>query len=306
MNTRYYLSALALGPLLFAAGCRLPSHRDFTLSFSDIVHAHQDQKEAAPLFAELGGDDGFFQVVHYLYRWQLDENDFKRRDPAFQRQLWIRRLQTVTDENDNSRFMEVVFPAVGVTVTLKKTDYRIPELKLDVKSNGYRIVRISREPRSVSEDHDYVRLEFDTDALYARLFQERSQAQQPSDDLLARMKDSVARQVAELPLPAARKSENTVYFAPVHSVSNEIWAYWEEGKLLFRFTSDIDLNNPAVWAQDTLAVSIYDTVSQTVVSHEEKPGDDGFITRDQVGRALYNCIVLGRKSMIPTAQGRQE
>ena len=297
---------LALLSVVLAAGCRLPSQRDFTLSFSDIVHAHQDQKGAAPLFAELGGDDGFFQVVHYLYRWQLDENDFQRRDPAFRRQLWIRRLQTVTDENDNSRFMEVVFPAVGVTVTLKKTDYRIPELKLDVKSNGYRIVRISREPRSVSEDRDYLRFEFDADALNARLFQERSQAQFPGDELLDRMKDGVARQVAELALPAARKSENTVYFAPVHSVANEIWAYWEEGKLLFRFTSDIDLNNPAVWAQDTLCVSIYDTVSQTVVSHEEKPGDGSFITRDQVGRALYNCIVLGRKSMIPTAQVRQE
>jgi len=281
-------------------------HTDIKLSLSEIVHAHQDQKEAASLFAELGGDDGFFELVHYLYRWDLDESDFRRRDLALQRQFWLRRLQVVTDENDNSRFMEAVFPAVGVTVTLKKTDYRIPELKLDVKSKGYRVVRISREPRSVSEASDYARLEFDTGALYGRLFQERFRAEFPSEEFLGRLRVSVAKQVAELALPMARPSVYTVYFAPVHAVSNEMWAYWEEGKLLFHFTSDIDLYNPAVWDHDTLGVSIYDTVEQTVVSHEEKPGDDRFITRDQVGRALYNCIVLGKKSLIPAMKDRQE
>ena len=299
MKKRFLRLTLVSASVIFIAGCRLPSAQDYTLNFSGIVHAHADQKEAAPLFAELGGDDGFFQVAHYLYRWYLDENDFGRRDLAFQRQLWIRRLQTVTDENDKSRFMEVVFPAVGVTVTLKKTDYRIPELKLDVRSDGYRIVRISRDTRTAADAHDYVRLAFDSAALNTRLFQARSQAQFPSDELLARMKEAVAKQVVELALPVASQSENTLYFAPIHTVTNEIWAYWEEGKLLFRFTSDIDLGNPSLGSPDTLGVALYDTVSQTVVSHEEKPGDDSFITRDQVGRALYNCIVLGRKATVP-------
>ncbi len=302
MKTRFCLPALAAVYVLFATGCRLPTQRDFTLNFSGIVRSHPDQKGAAPLFAELGGDDGFFQVVHYLYRWYLDENDFRQNDPAFQRQLWIRRLQTVMDENDNSRFMEVVFPAVGVTVTLKKTDYRIPERKLDVKSDGYRIVRISRDTRSAADAADYLRFEFEPEALYTRLFEARSQAQFPSDELLARMKEEVAKQVADLALPIERQKEYTLYYAPVHAVANEIWAYWEEGKLLFRFTSDLDLNNPAVWSLDTLNVAIYDTVNQTVVSHEEKPGDNSFITRAQVGRALYNCIVLGRKATVPSVR----
>ena len=297
MKTRLLFRTFALGVALLASGCHMTPPRDFTTLFG-TVHAGQDQKAAAALFAELGGDDGFFQIVHYLYRWYLDENDFKRRDRAFERQLWIRQVQVATDESDKSRFMEVVFPAVGVTVTLKKTDYRIPELKLDVKGNGYRIVRISRESRNASEADGYIRLGFDVDVLEARLFRERSQATYPGDELLARMKESVSKEVAALALPAARRSEYTVYFAPVHTVANEIWAYWEEGKMLFHFTSDIDLSNPAVWTHDTLGVSIYDTVEQTVVSHEEKPGEERYITRDQVGRALYNCMVLGQKSCI--------
>ncbi len=303
MKTRAPLHPLAvllpsLAAVLFLAGCRLTPQREAKLNLSGIVNPQPDQKEAAALYTELGGDEGFFQTAHYLYRWYLDENDFERRDLAFQRQVWLRRLQVVTDENDHSRFMEVVFPAIGVTVALKKTDYRIPELKLDVKSNGYRVVRISREPRDASEAGSYVRLAFDPAALNARLFRERFQAQFPSDELLVRMRASVAKQVADLALPAAPQGDKTVYFAPVHTVANEIWAYWEEGRLLFRFTSDVDLDNPALWSRDTLDVAIYDIVQQTVVSHEEKPGDDLFLTRDQVGRALYNCLVLGKKTVV--------
>ena len=297
------IARYAVAVALLAAGCRmapLPSSR----IFSDLIRPHTDPREAAALFSELGGDEGFLAVAHYLYRWHLDENDFKRRDAAFQRQLWIRRLQFVADEGDKSRLLEVVFPAIGVAVTLKKTDYRIQELKLDIRSEGYRVVRIARVTAEELDADGYARFEFDPGALYARLFQERTEASFPSDELLARMKDSVAAEIARLGIPAAKPQERTVDVAPVHAVANELWAYWEEGKILFHFTSDIDLGNSAVWAQDTLNVAIYDVVSQTVVSHDEKPGEERFITRDQVGRALYNCIVLGKKIVVPAASER--
>lgn len=302
MTKSFYLLPCALSGLLLSAGCRLSSPMDFKLALSEVLYVHPDQKkEAALLFAELGGEEGVLQTCHYLYRWYLDENDFKRREraQALQGQLWVRRIQTVTDEKDHSRFMELVFPALGVAVTLKKTDYRIDELKLDVKSQGYRVARISREDRSASEAKDYVRLEFAPAAFYERLFNERLRTEFPSGELIARLRERVAKEIADLPVSEAAKRGKTVYFAPVHKVANESWGYWEEGKILFRFTSDVDLTNPDIWAHDTLDVSIYDTASQTVVSHEEKPGDDSFITRDQVGRALYNCMVLGKKSVFP-------
>jgi len=301
MKTR--LTRYAFAAVLLAAGCRvapLPSSH----IFSDLIRPHTDRKEAAALFAELGGDEGFLAVAHYLYRWHLDESDFKRRDAAFQRQLWIRRLQFVADEGDKSRFLEVVLPAIGVAVTLKKTDYRIQELKLDIRSAGYRVVRITRVTAEELDAGDYARFEFDPGTLYARLFQERAEAAFPSDELLARAKASVSAEIARLGHPAAKTKECTLDFAPIHAVANELWAYWEEGKILFHFTSDVDLNNPAIWAHDTLSVAIYDVVTQTVVSHEEKPGEERFITRDQVGRALYNCIVLGKKSVVSTTGER--
>jgi len=298
MKTCFSRHALAV--VLLAAGCHvapLPSNH----IFSGLIRPHTDREEAAALFSELGGDEGFLAVAHYLYRWHLDESDFKRRDAAFQRQLWIRRLQFVADEGDKSRFLEVVLPAIGVAVTLKKTDYRIQELKLDIQSAGYRVVRITRVTAEELDADDYARFEFDPGTLYTRLFQERAEAAFPCDELLARAKASISAEIARLGHPVAKPKECTIDVAPIHAVANELWAYWEEGKVLFHFTSDVDLNNPAVWAYDTLNVAIYDVVTQTVVSHEEKPGKECFITRDQVGRALYNCMVLGRKSSILSA-----
>ena len=102
---------LALVLMAMAAGC---AHDGIKLGSARVVAAPSSQREAAAFFAEIGGDDGCFQIAHYLYRWQLDENDFKPRDLPLQRQLWLRRLQVVTDNNDKSQFLELVLPAIGV------------------------------------------------------------------------------------------------------------------------------------------------------------------------------------------------
>ena len=285
---------LLASALLSAAGCRTAQPAAPALAAPNAVQPHTDKRAASDLFAEFGGEHALLQTAAFLYRWVLDENDFKRRDADLQGQLWIRRIQTLTDPNDNSRFLELVFPAMGIAVNLKKTDYRIPELKLDVRSDGYRVVRISRNAYTAGDAGDYYRFDFSPEALNDRLFQERLNAVFPDEALFSRMRERVAREIADLEVPPAGKVSHTVYFAPVNSVANELWTFWAEGKLLFRFSSDIDFTNAGVWAQDSLNVTVYDAVRQTVVSHEERPGDSRFLTRDQVGRALYNCIVLGR------------
>ena len=45
---------------------------------------------------------------------------------------------------------------------------------------------------------------------------------------------------------------------------------------------------------DELAVRIFDIDEQVVVSLDEVPGSNAYLTRDQVGRVLYNCMVYGK------------
>jgi hypothetical protein len=288
-----------LAAALALPGCKSAAGSKLVALFPDLVHTRSAHSEGAALFAELGGEEAFLDLARYLYRWYLDEHDFQRFASEHRDELWIRRVQVVADANDGSRYLEVVFPATGVMVTLKKTDYRIPELKLHVKSDGYRVIKLCRDTcRQAARPADYAVLDLALDALYRRLFELRLETRFPREELQAHVQADIGRQ-GDLLAGTLRGTLKTLYFAPVHAVDNELWVFWEEGKLLFRYSSDIDLSNPDVWTHDRLDATVYDTVAQTVVSFEERPGDNRFVTRDQVGRALYNCVVLGQKRVAP-------
>jgi hypothetical protein len=88
-------------------------------------------------------------------------------------------------------------------------------------------------------------------------------------------------------------------------VANEIWAFWEAGRKLFLFSSDIDLANPAVWQHETLMARQYDLDQQVVVSHEEAPGSNRFLTRNEVSRALFNCLLFGQRLSVKPLENEQ-
>jgi hypothetical protein len=93
------------------------------------------------------------------------------------------------------------------------------------------------------------------------------------------------------------------YLAPLSPVANEAWVYLENQKLLVRFASDIDLINPDVWKHEALMVRTWDVRNQVVVSLDEAAGSNAFMTRDQIGRALYNCVILGQRLEMGSGRG---
>jgi hypothetical protein len=292
-----FLQVCVLVASVALPGCRTASP---TACFSaGILQAPPAKSEAADLFAELGGEPAFFELARYLYRWYLDENDFAGLKSQGTPQLWLRRVRAEADTDDNSRYLEALLPSIGVGVRLKKADYRIAELNLAVKSGGYRIVRVSREAHPpVAQLGDDAVIGLDLGALGERLFKTRLEREEVVPSLRTYIECSVSRQADEI--DATRRSQSkTLHVAPVQAIDNEVWVFWEEGKRLFRFSSDLDLARADPQTYELMAVDIYDTLAQTVVSFDERPGDNRFVTRDQVGRALYNCVVLGRKSAVP-------
>ena len=129
------------------------------------------------------------------------------------------------------------------------------------------------------------------------LFRTRAQAEFPDEALFERLRTALRKHFGLD--PAQREAgEHVVHVAPLSPVANELWVFVENKKLLVRFASDLDLENPALWAHQSLAVRTYDILNQTVVSLHEVPGSNEFLTRDQVGRALYNCVILGRRIVV--------
>lgn len=243
---------------------------------------------------EVTAEPFLFEVLRHAYRWHLDETDFDRLVGAKSFPFWVRMLHPPLDEGDRSLYAEIVMPLVGTSVIVKKTDYRIEELNLDIKGNGFRINTVSKigipdqphpEGRVVSVDYQ---------AMKEYLFRTKDQAGFPEGELLERFKEAVR---AELKVPSGEKApgRQIAYLAPLSPVANEVWVYWENRKMLIRFASDIDLSRPEVWGHENIRVRTWDTLSQVVVSLDEAAGSNAYATRDQIGRALFNCVVLGKR-----------
>jgi hypothetical protein len=242
-----------------------------------------------------------FEVARHLYRWYLDEKDVAPEINRGEFVFWVRQLRLPLDEGDRSRFGEITLPRLGVRVRVKKPDYAVPELGLEIHGDTYRITNVARTDPGAVRPPDAVEVVVGYEELRDHLFRTRHLLQPPGRELLARTRaaarDELGAYLAahDMPIP---DEPQAIHLSPLSPVANEAWVFWENGRVLLRFASDIDLSDPAVWEHEKLAVEIYDLDEQVVVSLDEVPGSNAYLTRDQVGRVLFNCIVLGRREFV--------
>lgn len=241
-----------------------------------------------------------YEVVRHLYRWHLDERDVEALPGVTQIEFRVRALTPELDAGDRSAFAEVVIPALRCRVSVKQPDYVIEETGAAVKARGFRIYRVAREEAAADAPEGAHVLRFELADLRDYLFATRSKAEFPEPALVQRLRKALREQIGESGA-ATTPGPQTVYFAPLSPVSNEWWVYWENRKLLIRFSSDIDLTHPDVWDHEQIGVDTWDAYRQVVVTMDEAPGSNEFLTRDQIGRALYNCLVLGRRQDMESA-----
>lgn len=235
-----------------------------------------------------------FEVVRHLFRWYMDESDVEKVAGIKEFPFWVRRLDVKLDAGDRSQVAEIILPLVGISAQVKKADYAIEELGVAVKSPSFRIVNVARREVPSAPPADSVPVAANYEEMKAYLFRTRAQAEFPDEALFERLRVAL-REHFGLD-PAQREAgEHVVHVAPLSPVANELWVFVENKKLLVQFSSDLDLENPALWEHQSMVVRTYDVLNQTVVSLHEAPGSNAFLTRDQVGRALYNCVILGRR-----------
>ena len=241
-----------------------------------------------------------FEIVRYLYRWDLDESEVERVVSAKRFVFWVRRLEPKLDPGDQSLLGEILLPQIGLSVKVKKADYRIEELGITVKSQNFKITKVTRAPTPSRVPRSCEVVTVDMKEMRDYLFRTRNQRDFPDPELVQRLREALREEAAKEGLLAKMQptTEQVVHLAPLSPVANEIWVFWEAGRKLFHFASDIDLANPEVWRHEVLAAHIYDLDQQVVLTHDEAPGSNRFLTRHQVGRALFNCVVLGQRVVV--------
>ncbi|MFA6291958.1 MAG: hypothetical protein WC637_09270 [Victivallales bacterium] len=273
--------------------------------FFVFQNAFLDAAEPPKVPAEIVQKTYVYEVVRHLYRWYLDEIDIENATAEPKILLKIFALDPKLDSGDKSKYAEIVIPVFKVCVKLKKSDYRIDELNIDVKSGNFKIVNVSRVPNDYAIPGNATTVEIDIKEMKDYLFKLRNFAEFPNNEMFERIRRSLRDEIGmteefEAKLPAsARTGDQIVHIAPLSPIVNEVWIFWENGRMLFRCASDIDLANQALWENSPLTFRIYDVYNQMVVSLDETAGDNSFLTRDQIGRALYNCVVLGKRLSVP-------
>ncbi len=248
----------------------------------------------APPPAALTEPTYLYEVMRHLYRWYMDESDVELNPGEKELVFRVRRLDMALDAGDRSEFAEIDLPRLGIAVKVKQADYASEDLGAEIKSRGFRIVNVARvaAPAEPPAGSDVVTVSMEE--LREYLFRTRGQADYPDATMLERLRVAL-REHLGLDPDNREAGEQVVHIAPLSPVANELWVFWENRKTLIRFASDIDLENPEMWKHQTLAIRTYDIEKQTVVSLNEAPGSNAFLTRDQVGRALFNCVILGKR-----------
>ncbi len=246
-----------------------------------------------------------YELTQHLYRWYMDESDVESAPLSNAIPFWVRQLHPPLDPGDHSLFAEVVIPRFRFHIRLKKTDYTIDEIDLVVTSRTFKLNNVSKDDCPDEAPPEYTVINIGIQEMMDYLFTHRNERVYPDKELSRRMRHELFQQMQSFPKAMAEPTQ-LAYWSPLSPVANEVWAFWETGRMLVRFASDIDLANPAVWDLDVINVRAYDLDEQVIVSHAEAPGSNRFLTRDQVGRALYNCVILGQRRSGPTSELQEE
>ncbi len=259
-------------------------------------------QEPAPREMPEGVDEEFLvQCLRHLYRWVLDEDDAENivGEEAFP--FWVRELTPKLDEGDNSRMIQVVLPRIKVAFSARKADYQVPELKLHVKNADFRIRNVQRLQNVPEEPNGYAVMSLSFAEMVQRGERQMTQELFAEGEFLEKIRASARkefRRYAERKNLEIPEGDQQVFLAPLSPVANETWVFWETGDMLLRISSDMDLQDPDVWRHEDLAVELFDIREQTVVSLKEVPGSNAYMTRDQVGRYLFNCVILGKRLVL--------
>jgi hypothetical protein len=179
-------------------------------------------------------------------------------------------------------------------VELKRSNYAIPELKLEINDPTFKIKRVTRQLRAPAPKRAYQISRYSLQELRDFLFATRNNLL-PISDALRRQARSLAAAYLVKAHPEPFTEPQTFFVSPLSGVCNEVWLFWESGRKLMLFSADVDLASAAFAQLSQLRIEVIDLDKEVVASPREVPGSNAFVTKDWVGRMLFNCILFGEK-----------
>ena len=155
-----------------------------------------------------------FEIVRHLYRWYLDESEVERVVGAKRFVFWVRRLEPKLDPGDQSVLGEILLPQVDLSVKVKKADYRIEELGTAVKSQSFKITKVTRDPSPSQAPRSCEVVEVDMQEMRDYLFRTRNQHDFPDPALVERLREALRTEAAKGGLLATNAARHRTSCSP--------------------------------------------------------------------------------------------
>jgi hypothetical protein len=234
------------------------------------------------------------EVVRYVYRWHFDQSYALGAGKLTSLEVWSRRLHPALDPGDRSDFAEMWIPAVNTAIELKRAEYKVPEFKLEIAEHSFKVTEVHRQLTAPAPRRDYQVSTYPLDEIREYLFNTRTNRVLVSESLRAAARKLVADYLNKT-YPEPFTVDQVGYLSPLSSVSNELWFFWETGRKVLFFSADVDLTSPSFTELGLLRMQAIDLDKDVVASTKEVPGSNAFVTKDWVGRLLFNCILYGER-----------
>ena len=244
------------------------------------------------------------EVLRYVYRWHFDHSYVLEAGKVDQLEVWSRRLHPKLDADDRSEYGEMWIPAAKTVIELKRAEYTVPELKLEIAESAFKVTRVSRQTSPPAPSRQYQVRDYPIEEVRDYLFATRTNLVPISDTLRAAARKLIADYLNQTH-EGSFTQDQICYISPLSSVCNDLWIFWEtERKVLF-FSADMDLTNPGFSQLSQLRMQVIDLDKDIVASTREVPGSNAFVTKDWVGRLLFNCILYGERVVRTPEQMRR-
>lgn len=233
------------------------------------------------------------ELIHHLYLWYHDESFFPPGEVLEELEVYFRTTERPLDPGDNSQFGELYFPATQMLVELKRSDYHIAEIDHPVKDASFKIRRVERVAKVPAPREDYQITTIPRAELRDWFSNHAHQAPPMAENLSVRIRDTLLHHQFQ-----EQWDEDVVhifYLAPLSNVSNDIWILHENTKQLLQFSADMDIDDPATWGELSLRLKFHQLDPGRILTPDRDRGGEGELSKDFVGRALFNCVVLGNR-----------
>ena len=241
--------------------------------------------------------DNLRGVLHYIYQWFLDPDNFFEQDQDKDLEVMVKKIDYRKDKDNYSERYNLIIPDLNLGVDLVKANYRIEELDLQVTNSSFKIVAVYPNIREPGTNEGFSVKILKENRIFTELLKKRNEKNPPSDEIMKKLRKSLAALV-KIESKSASDTAQTFYIGPLSKFSNDIWIFWETGKKLVLFSSATDFTNDGYWQLLPLFTKIFDLNTDVVTSLEEVSGSNAYITKTWVGRIMYNCIVDGSKIVI--------